>query len=130
MRSELRYVQPLAAGRVHVPRTLSNLSLAAASVIVALGGAEVALRTLLPPSRGYFALPPGADWTLIPAPQVIPGVVGISRVRVNRFGVPRDTTALYDDVHFNERGSRLLARVLAEHFRKGAPFRRPGRALR
>jgi lysophospholipase L1-like esterase len=36
--------------------------------------------------------------------------------------IPKDTTALYDDVHFNERGSRLLAEALAEHFRTRAPF--------
>jgi lysophospholipase L1-like esterase len=37
--------------------------------------------------------------------------------------IPKDTTALYDDVHFNDRGSRLLARALAEHFRTRPPFR-------
>ena len=39
--------------------------------------------------------------------------------------IPQDTTALYDDVHFNEHGSRLFARVLVGHFRRRAPFRRP-----
>lgn len=39
--------------------------------------------------------------------------------------IPHDTTAMYDDVHFNEQGSRLLARALAEHFRKRPPFLRP-----
>jgi lysophospholipase L1-like esterase len=39
--------------------------------------------------------------------------------------LPHDTAAMYDDVHFNEQGSRSLARVLAEHFRARPPFRRP-----
>jgi hypothetical protein len=39
--------------------------------------------------------------------------------------LPHDTTAMYDDVHFNEQGSRMLARVLVEHFRARPPFRRP-----
>jgi lysophospholipase L1-like esterase len=38
--------------------------------------------------------------------------------------VPHDTTAMYDDVHFNEQGARLLARELAAHFRQHAPFLR------
>jgi lysophospholipase L1-like esterase len=38
--------------------------------------------------------------------------------------LPRDTTALYDDVHFNEQGSRLLARALAKSLRERPPFRR------
>ena len=39
--------------------------------------------------------------------------------------LPHDTTAMYDDVHFNEQGSRLFARALAEYFRRRAPFVRP-----
>jgi lysophospholipase L1-like esterase len=39
--------------------------------------------------------------------------------------LPHDTTAMYDDVHLNEQGARLLARALAEHFRKRSPFLRP-----
>jgi len=36
--------------------------------------------------------------------------------------LPHDTTAMYDDVHFNEQGARLLERTLADHFRQHAPF--------
>ena len=36
--------------------------------------------------------------------------------------MPRDTTALYDDMHFNEHGARLFAGVLAEHFRRRPAF--------
>jgi lysophospholipase L1-like esterase len=38
--------------------------------------------------------------------------------------VPQDTTALYDDVHLNDHGSLLLARVLVTHFRARPPFHR------
>jgi hypothetical protein len=38
--------------------------------------------------------------------------------------IPRDTTALYDDVHFNDHGSLLCARVLVSHFRERPPFHR------
>ena len=38
--------------------------------------------------------------------------------------IPRDTTAMYDDVHFNEHGAQLVADALAEHFRALPPFRR------
>jgi len=73
--------------RVHTPRIVANLSLAAASVVVALGAAEFLLRTALPPSRGYFTLAPGTDWTLTLAPGVIHGVEGPSHFRINRFGL-------------------------------------------
>ena len=39
--------------------------------------------------------------------------------------LPRDTTAMYDDVHFNEQGARLLAHELAAYFRRHPPFLRP-----
>jgi len=39
--------------------------------------------------------------------------------------LPKDTTAIYDDVHFTEQGSRLVAQALVEHFRARPPFRRP-----
>ncbi len=32
--------------------------------------------------------------------------------------LPRDTTVFFDDCHFNDSGSRLVAEVLAEHFAK------------
>jgi hypothetical protein len=38
--------------------------------------------------------------------------------------IPRDTTALYDDVHFNDHGSLLFAHVLVTHFRERPPFHR------
>jgi len=41
----------------------------------------------MPPFPGYATLPPGTEWTLQPVPEVIHGVVGVSHVRVNRFGV-------------------------------------------
>jgi lysophospholipase L1-like esterase len=63
------------------------MSLAAVVVILALGASELLLRTLVPPVRQYSALPPGASWTLIPAPELLHGVEGVSHVRVNRFGV-------------------------------------------
>ncbi|HUL01639.1 MAG TPA: SGNH/GDSL hydrolase family protein [Gemmatimonadales bacterium] len=34
----------------------------------------------------------------------------------------RDTTTMYDDMHFNEEGARLLAGLLADHFRSRSPF--------
>lgn len=37
--------------------------------------------------------------------------------------IPHDSTTMYDDVHFNERGSQLLARALIAFFRDRAPFR-------
>lgn len=37
--------------------------------------------------------------------------------------MPRDTTALYDNMLFNEHGARLLAGVLTEHFRHRPLFR-------
>jgi len=73
--------------RPHLPKILSSVALAAVSVIVALGAAEVVLRTALPPSRGYFVLLPGTERILISAPDVIHGVEGVSHLRVNRFGV-------------------------------------------
>jgi lysophospholipase L1-like esterase len=45
------------------------------------------LRTVWPLSHGYFTLPPGADWTLNPAPEIMRGVEGVSHFRVNRFGI-------------------------------------------
>ena len=68
-------------------RILPNLLLAAVSVVVACGAAELLLRTVLPPSRGYSTLPPGTEWTLNPAPDVLHGVEGVSHIRVSRFGV-------------------------------------------
>jgi len=76
-----------ATWRARIAGALSNLALAAASVIVALAAAELVLREVLPPSRGYFVLEPGTDWTVTAAPDVIHGVEGVSHVRVNRFGV-------------------------------------------
>ena len=63
--------------RVRITRTLSNVSLVAVSAIVALGAAELLLRTVFPPPRGYFTLPPGADGTRTPTPDVIHGVEGV-----------------------------------------------------
>lgn len=36
--------------------------------------------------------------------------------------LPRDTTAFYDDVHFNEGGAERVASTLAEHLLERAPF--------
>jgi lysophospholipase L1-like esterase len=36
--------------------------------------------------------------------------------------LPHDTSAMYDDVHFNAQGSRLLARALVQYFRQHPPF--------
>src|SRR2546426_6636770 len=71
--------------RASISRSVSNLTLATLSVIVALTAAELVLRRV--PSRGYFAPPPGTDWTLTPAPDMIHGVEGVSPFRINRFGV-------------------------------------------
>jgi lysophospholipase L1-like esterase len=35
--------------------------------------------------------------------------------------VPKDTTMLYDDVHFTEKGSALVGRLVAEHLRASFP---------
>lgn len=72
---------------LQLPRILSNLSLAAATVIVSLGASELLLRSAAPSFRGYSALPPGASWTLTAVPEVLHGLTGVSHVRVNRFGV-------------------------------------------
>ena len=73
--------------RVPLPKSLTNVSLAALSVIATLGAAEVGLRTLFPPSHSYFVMRPGRDWTVTAAPDLLPGVTGIGHFRVNRFGV-------------------------------------------
>jgi len=66
---------------------LANLALALLSAVVTLSVAEVLLRTVVPPSRGYFVNPPGADWTEVVHPGVFPGVVGVVHVRINQFGI-------------------------------------------
>ena len=37
--------------------------------------------------------------------------------------LPRDTTTMYDDIHFNEKRIPLARRVLVEHFRGRPPLR-------
>lgn len=73
--------------RPGIPAVLANLWLAAVSVVVALGAAELLLRTVVPPSRAYYVLPPSSDWTLIPVPGLLSGVGGVSHFRTNRFGM-------------------------------------------
>ena len=73
--------------RVQLRSTVTNLSLAALSVGAALGAAELGLRALLPPSRAYYVLRPGRDWTVTAAPDLLPGVTGVAHFRVNRFGI-------------------------------------------
>jgi lysophospholipase L1-like esterase len=41
----------------------------------------------------------------------------------------RDTTTMYDDMHFNEAGARLLARLLADHFGSRPPFQTPNQSV-
>jgi lysophospholipase L1-like esterase len=65
------------------PRVLVALLALAA----ALGVAELLLRTLVPPTRDYFVLPPGVDWTLNPPPGAFPGISGESHFRVNAAGI-------------------------------------------
>lgn len=48
--------------------------------------------------------------TLLEVCRATPGAVCVDLAA----SVPRDTAAFYDDVHFNEAGSRRVARVLAE----------------
>ena len=36
--------------------------------------------------------------------------------------IPKDTTAFYDDCHFNEGGARLVAQFLTERVLKSAPL--------
>jgi len=67
--------------------TASNLLLATLSVVVALGAAELALRTVQPPLPDYLVLAPGTYRTPAPAPGILPGVTGASAARVNRFGL-------------------------------------------
>jgi hypothetical protein len=64
-----------------------NIALATASTLVALLGAEVGLRILLPVSDSYFVLPPGTGRTVRPAPDAAPGITGVSHYRVNRSGI-------------------------------------------
>lgn len=40
--------------------------------------------------------------------------------------LPPDTTVFYDDMHFNEAGSRQLAELLQDHFARRPPFARLG----
>lgn len=70
-----------------LPGIVSKLSLVAASLLAAAVVSEILLRALVPPSRGYYVLPPGVDWTVKPAPGVFPGVEGESHFRVNHAGV-------------------------------------------
>jgi len=63
----------------------ANLAVAAVTLIVALGAAEVMLRAVLPPWRGYFVLEPGREWT---ATSIGPdGPVRAARFHVNALGV-------------------------------------------
>jgi lysophospholipase L1-like esterase len=48
--------------------------------------------------------------TLLETCQEIPGALCVDLAA----SIPRDATAFYDDVHFNEAGSRRVARVVAE----------------
>jgi hypothetical protein len=73
--------------QARIAGALSTLALTAVSVIAALAAAEVVLRRVAPPSRSYFVLDPGTDATVTAAPDVIPGVTGVSHFRVNRFGI-------------------------------------------
>ncbi|HEX4138480.1 MAG TPA: SGNH/GDSL hydrolase family protein [Bryobacteraceae bacterium] len=36
--------------------------------------------------------------------------------------IPKDTSAFFDDMHFNEAGSRLVARIVTKHLLATAPF--------
>ncbi|MFP5285191.1 MAG: GDSL-type esterase/lipase family protein, partial [Thermoanaerobaculia bacterium] len=49
--------------------------------------------------------------TLLEVCREIPGALCVDLAA----SIPRDTTAFYDDVHFNEAGSRRVARVVADH---------------
>ena len=42
--------------------------------------------------------------------------------------LPKDTTVFYDDVHFNESGSKQVAQILADYLLRHAPFTRPSAA--
>ncbi len=59
---------------------------AAASVIATLALLEALLR-IFAPSASYFVLVPETDWTIAEAPDVVRGIEGISRYRVNPRGI-------------------------------------------
>jgi hypothetical protein len=71
-----------------------RLPLAASSLLATFALLEAGLR-VFGPSRHYFVLVPGTEWTIAEA-----------AIRV------------YDDVHFTEAGSRRLAEVLTVHFKR------------
>lgn len=73
--------------RVALRRISSNLALLVGSLTVTLGLAELVLRLVIPPSRSYFTQVPGTDWTLTPAPDVLPGVEGDAHFRINDSGI-------------------------------------------
>jgi lysophospholipase L1-like esterase len=41
--------------------------------------------------------------------------------------IPKNTSAFFDDMHFNEAGSRLVARLVANHIASTPPFAAPGK---
>jgi hypothetical protein len=55
--------------------------------------------------------------TLLATCRRIPGAVCVDLAAL----LPKDTTVFYDDVHFNEAGSRRVAEILAERL-AAAPF--------
>lgn len=63
-----------------------RLLLAAGSLLTTIALLEAGLR-VFGPSQDYFVLVPGTEWTIAVAPDVIRGIEGISRYRVNSFGI-------------------------------------------
>ena len=68
-------------------RLALNLAVAAVAVIVALCFAEIALRLVVPPTRGYFVLVPGREWTVHTPPGLLPGVPPTAHAQVNQLGI-------------------------------------------
>jgi lysophospholipase L1-like esterase len=59
---------------------------AAVSVLATMALLEAVAR-IVAPSASYFVLVPETDWTIAEAPDVVRGIEGISRYRVNSFGI-------------------------------------------
>jgi hypothetical protein len=64
-----------------------NLFLLLASSAMGVLGAEAAFRIFLPGTPGYYVLAPGTDRTFRPSPELMRGVSGPARYRVNEFGI-------------------------------------------
>lgn len=78
-------------------RFLTNLNLAAITLIVALIGGEIGLRLYLPAADKYYVWPPKLHVVFKPAPEVFPGLEGESHFITNSEGIRGDEFSKDDD---------------------------------